>query len=251
MDSDSCKASGLKQMRTQACSCWLCNVDRSVAGPHKWCFDLWMHHAGGSLPWGDLIYWRWSSHLYVHHFSLSDLSCPDSGSELVARWHLLFLFQLYKLRSLFSGTVQMNKSWFVSFFPASPSPFSSLPSSSSPWKQWPTVTRASHVAQLAKNPPAIQETWVWSLGCEDSLEKGKATHSSILAWEFHGLYSLWGGKDSDTTEQLSLHLPLLWSSFPKFIESLLSPVLLGTLFVAVTYICIFGFLFCSLVCCIF
>ena len=38
------------------------------------------------------------------------------------------------------------------------------------------------VAQLLKNPPATQETWVRSLGCEDPLEKGKATHSSILAW---------------------------------------------------------------------
>ena len=41
---------------------------------------------------------------------------------------------------------------------------------------------ASHVAQLVKNPPAMQETWVQSLGLEDPLEKGKATHSSILAW---------------------------------------------------------------------
>ena len=37
------------------------------------------------------------------------------------------------------------------------------------------------VAQLAKNPPAMRETWVRSLGWEDPLEKGKATHSSILA----------------------------------------------------------------------
>ena len=41
---------------------------------------------------------------------------------------------------------------------------------------------ASLVAQLVKNPPAMRETWVRSLGWEDSLEKGKATHSSILAW---------------------------------------------------------------------
>ena len=33
-----------------------------------------------------------------------------------------------------------------------------------------------------KNPPAVRETWVQSLGWEDPLEKGKATHSSILAW---------------------------------------------------------------------
>ena len=41
---------------------------------------------------------------------------------------------------------------------------------------------ASLVAQLAKNPPAMQEPWVQSLGWEDPLEKGKATHPSILAW---------------------------------------------------------------------
>ena len=40
---------------------------------------------------------------------------------------------------------------------------------------------ASFVAQLVKNPPAIWETWVWSLSWEDPLEKGKATYSSILA----------------------------------------------------------------------
>ena len=39
------------------------------------------------------------------------------------------------------------------------------------------------MAQLVKNPPATQETQVRSLGQEDPLEKGMATHSSILAWE--------------------------------------------------------------------
>ena len=42
--------------------------------------------------------------------------------------------------------------------------------------------RASLMAHLVKNLPAVQETWVRSLGWEDSLEKGKATHSSILVW---------------------------------------------------------------------
>ena len=37
-------------------------------------------------------------------------------------------------------------------------------------------------AQMVKNPPAMQETWVRSLGWEDPLEEGMATHSSILAW---------------------------------------------------------------------
>ena len=40
----------------------------------------------------------------------------------------------------------------------------------------------SLVAQIIKNPPAIWETWVQSLGWEDPLEEGMAIHSSILAW---------------------------------------------------------------------
>ena len=56
------------------------------------------------------------------------------------------------------------------------------------------------MAQLVKNPPAVWKTWVRSLGWEDPLAKGKAAHPSILAWR-----SPWGHKESDTTEQLSLH----------------------------------------------
>ena len=59
---------------------------------------------------------------------------------------------------------------------------------------------ASPVAHLVKNTLAMQETWVQSLSWEDPLEKGTATHSSILAWRTHGLYSPWGRKESDTTE---------------------------------------------------
>ena len=54
---------------------------------------------------------------------------------------------------------------------------------------------ASLVAQLVKNPPAVQETWVRSLGWEDPLEKGKASHSSVLAWRIP-----WTHKELDTTE---------------------------------------------------
>ena len=39
---------------------------------------------------------------------------------------------------------------------------------------------------VVKNLPAMQETWVWSLGLEDHLEKGMTTHSSKLAWEISG-----------------------------------------------------------------
>ena len=41
---------------------------------------------------------------------------------------------------------------------------------------------ASLVAQMVKNPPAMLETWVRSVGWEDPLEEGMATHSSIFAW---------------------------------------------------------------------
>ena len=57
------------------------------------------------------------------------------------------------------------------------------------------------MVQLVKNPPAMWETWVRSLGWEDPLEMGTATHSSILAWRI-----LRGGKESDMTEQLSLYI---------------------------------------------
>ena len=46
----------------------------------------------------------------------------------------------------------------------------------------PLISWASVVAQLVKNPPAMQEIWVRSLGSEDPLEKGKATYSSIPTW---------------------------------------------------------------------
>ena len=62
-------------------------------------------------------------------------------------------------------------------------------------------------AQTVKNPPAMQETWVGSLGWEDTLEKEMAIHSSILPGESRGWrslvgYSPWGCKESDMTEQL-------------------------------------------------
>ena len=109
--------------------------------------------------------------------------------------------------------------------------------------------REALTAQLVKNPPAMQETSVQFLGWEDPLEKGKATHSSILGlplvaqlvknlsamretwvrslgWEdpwrrerlatpvfwpgeFHGLYSPWGRNESDPTECLSHSLSYL------------------------------------------
>ena len=62
---------------------------------------------------------------------------------------------------------------------------------------------ASQVAQLVKNLPAIQETWVRSLGWEDPMEKGRLPTPVFWPGKFHGLHSLWCLKESDTTEQLS------------------------------------------------
>ena len=55
-------------------------------------------------------------------------------------------------------------------------------------------TWASLVAQLVKNPLAMWETWVRSLGWEDPLEKGTAIHSSILAWRIPWTVYPWGHK---------------------------------------------------------
>ena len=61
---------------------------------------------------------------------------------------------------------------------------------------------ASLVAEQVKNPPAMRETWVWSLGWEDPLEERMATHSSFFAWRLpmdrgpwqatvHGVTNIW------------------------------------------------------------
>ena len=77
------------------------------------------------------------------------------------------------------------------------------------------------MAQLVKNPHAIRETWVRSLGWEDPLEKGKATHSSILAWGIPWtVYSPWGHKESDTTDRLSLYFVI----YSLSLQALTSPV---------------------------
>ena len=67
------------------------------------------------------------------------------------------------------------------------------------------ITQSSLVAQTVKNPPAMQETWVPSLGWEDPLDKGMATTPVFWPGEFHGqrslaAYSPWDHKESNTTE---------------------------------------------------
>ena len=81
---------------------------------------------------------------------------------------------------------------------------------------------------MIKNPPAMQETWVRSLGWEDSLEKGMAVHSSILAWRIPWiedpgrLQSLWSQSQTQLSNFHSLtfstYLRTPMSSFILYIE---------------------------------
>ena len=74
---------------------------------------------------------------------------------------------------------------------------------------------SSLVAQLVKNPPAMQETWVRSLGWEDPPEEGMATHSRVLAWRTPwkedpgGLQSIGSQRVRHMAEWLSTELSLL------------------------------------------
>ena len=67
------------------------------------------------------------------------------------------------------------------------------------------------VAQLLKNLPAMQETWIGSLGWEDPLEKGKATHSSILAWRIP-----WTGVAKSQTQLSDFHFHISLKSTETF-----------------------------------
>ena len=82
-------------------------------------------------------------------------------------------------------------------------------------------SRASLVAQKVKNPPAVQQSQVQYLVWKDPLEKEMATHSTIPAWKTPRTEkpgSIWGSKELDTTERLTLSLSVgqitspLWAS---------------------------------------
>ena len=100
--------------------------------------------------------------------------------------------------------------------------------------------RASLVAQRLKCLPAMRETWVRSLGREDSLEKELATHSSTLAWripwteEPGGLQST-GRKESDTTERLHfLSFTLYKQDICTLLDTWLANILLAWLSILIT-----------------
>ena len=64
--------------------------------------------------------------------------------------------------------------------------------------------KASHIAQLVKNLPAMWETWIQSLVGEIPWRRERLSTPVFWPGEFHGLYSLWGHKELDTTERLLL-----------------------------------------------
>ena len=94
------------------------------------------------------------------------MNCPHTGQ--IEQWITPELYiQLPSGHFHLSSPLILTPKWNQFFF---------FPSTK------PTNCWASLIAQLLKNLPALWETWVRSLGREDPLEKGKASHSSILAW---------------------------------------------------------------------
>ena len=95
--------------------------------------------------------------------------------------------------------LQCRRPWFTSWSGRSTGEGIGYPL----WYSW-----ASLVAQLLKNLPALWETWVWSLGWEDPLEKGMATHSSILAWRIP--WTTVHGVTKSCTQLSDFHFHILW-----------------------------------------
>ena len=84
------------------------------------------------------------------------------------------------------------------------------------------------MAQMVKNLPAIREMWVQSLGWEDPLKKKWLPTPVFWPRDFHGLKCPWGGKEQDTTEQLSLHFKSY--RYKGFISDLMLVYILKKLF---------------------
>ena len=119
----------------------------------------------------DCIYFLWVAQLvwdYPKNFSIYNSyhelvfelgSCPSrcpqpQSSALVLNCHIFFYFIIISISRKCEKLMATHSS----------------------------ILGASPVARMVKNLPAMHETWVWSLGQVDPLEKGMATHSSILAW---------------------------------------------------------------------
>ena len=84
------------------------------------------------------------------------------------------------------------------------------------WYSW-----ASLVAQLVKNPTAMQEAWVWSLLGKIPWRRKRPPTTLLWPEELHGLYSPWGLKELDLTEWLSLFKSTLFHSYSSNVLSYL------------------------------
>ena len=171
-----------------------CSVVSDSLWPH------WLQHARLPCPspspraCSDSCQLSWWCHPTILSSVVSFSSCPQSfpasGSFLMSR---LFISGSQSIGASSSASVlPLNKQ---DWFPLGWTGWISLQSkglsrvffnTAVQKHQWfntqPSYTRASLVAQRLKHLPAMQETWVQSLGREDPLEKKMATHSSILAW---------------------------------------------------------------------
>ena len=135
----------------------------------------------------------WNNHKYIYVSSLLNLSStphPMAPLKIVIEhlsWSLSAIQQIptgYLLYILYMGFPGSSAGKVSSCNAGDPSLIPGLGRSLGEGKGYPLqYSWASLMAQLVKNSPAMWEIWVWSLGWEDPLEKGKATHSSILAWK--------------------------------------------------------------------
>ena len=124
-----------------------------------------------------------------HHWVPTPLAAQFSASTFWRLEELLGVVEMErKLCWSWEGWLDTQHTFTLLSFQA--------PHSSSALWDWQFFTLllfgASLIAQLVKNLPAMQETWVWFLGWEDPLEKEMAIHSSILAWKIHGQRRLAG-----------------------------------------------------------
>ena len=183
------------------------SIFHEVMGPDAMILVLWMlsFKPTFSLPFFTVIKRRFSSSLFIIRIVssaylrllifLPAILIPACASSSPT-FHMLY--SVYKLNKQ-GDNIQP---WHTPF------PI---------WNQSVVPVWVSLVAHLAKNPPAMKETWVQSLGWEDPLEKGKATHSSILAWRILDLHRFLRRQVKWSGIPISLRIfhSLLWSTQSK------------------------------------
>ena len=154
--------------------------------------------------------------IYSYNRILSSYKKKRTTVRMAVPWVSLFLHQSLMEQTQgclwFQASNHHPTSFLVSTFWIS---HSAVLASRTSWHWFSSsAPTASLVVHMVKNLPTMWETWVRFLGQEDPLEKGMATHSSILAWRIprtEESYSSWGRKESDMTEWLT-HLHSLFQS---------------------------------------